>query len=329
MHCGQSDRYLFSDQKDFCFVNEKIKKIKEAIIFNPKVNLIINADDPYFYEIDKVEDDPNKKHKRNKFFFGFESVEFFGNDRIIQKNDLMRCPICGCRLDYSVRYYSHLGHYDCECGFKRPKLDLSAKAKVFSEYSFLEIFYKQNKFVFRVPIGGLYNAYNALGAIAVALNCSIERKVISAAFENYEPIMGRDQIIEHKNRKIKIKVIKNQVALSEAAKEAFGSKKTKVVFCLNDDSQDGIDTSWIWDSNLHSFKNFENKVYVSSNRFDDMALRLKYAGVNPCLIIMNLSVKSAIECCYFDLDKDENILVLTVPSKIKSVFQAIKQINPS
>jgi len=39
---------LFSDQKDFCFVNEKIKKIKEAIIFNPKVNLIINADDPYF-----------------------------------------------------------------------------------------------------------------------------------------------------------------------------------------------------------------------------------------------------------------------------------------
>ena len=320
---------LFSEQKDFCSVKEKIKKIKEAIVFNPKVNLIINADEPYFHEIDNIDDETTKKQKRNKFFYGFESVEFFGNEKLIQKNDLTRCPNCGCKLDYSKRYYSHLGHYNCECSFKRPKLDLSAKAKIFNDYSFLEIYHNQNKIVFRVPIGGLYNAYNALGAIAVALNCSIERKIISKAFEEYLPLIARDEIVKIQDRKIKIKVIKNQVALSEAAKEAFGSKKTKVVFCLNDDIQDGIDTSWIWDSNLNSFKNFENKVYVSSNRFDDMALRLKYAGVNPCLIIMHLSVKSAIECCYFDADKEEEILILTVPSLIKSVKQALKQINPS
>ena len=73
------------------------------------------------------------------------------------------------------------------------------------------------------------------------------------------------------------------------------NKNTKVVFCLNDAEEDGHDTSWIWDANFNSISYFENKIYVSANRFDDIALRLKYANVNPSLIVMDGSMRNAIQ----------------------------------
>ena len=70
---------------------------------------------------------------------------------------------------------------------------------------------------------------------------------------------------------------------------------------------------------------FENKIYVSGNRFDDMALRLKYSNVNPSLIIMDASVKNAIQCCYWDLENHESMLVLTTPSLCDEVYEVLKK----
>ena len=306
---------LFIDQKDYANLEEKREKIQKAIILNSKLDLIINADEPMFYNIDDIKNDTLLNKKRKKIFYGFDSIEFFDNDnQLIQKNDLTKCPNCLCDLDYKKRYYSHLGHFECECGFKRPKLDISACARVFSDYTFLNVFYNGNKYVFKVPLGGVYNAYNALGAISVALYLNIERKIITSAFDNFAPLSARDEKIQYKNKTVKIKVIKNPTSLSEALRELFANKNTKVVFCLNDANKDGIDTSWIWDANFEAMRGFENKIYVTSNRFDDMALRLKYANINPCLIIMDSTLKNALQSCFWDLEENENMLVLTTPS---------------
>ena len=122
-----------------------------------------------------------------------------------------------------------------------------------------------------------------------------------------------------------IKTIKNPVSLSVALRELYASKNKKVVFCLNDNEQDGIDASWIWDANFNSVSFFENKIYVSANRFDDMALRLKYANVNPSLIVMEGSVRNAIQCCYWELEKNETMLILTTPSLIDEVYEILKK----
>ena len=197
---------------------------------------------------------------------------------------------------------------------------------VFNNYIFLDVFYEDNKLSFKLPFTGVYNAYNALGAIAVALKLGIDRKTISETFDEFKLIRARDEIVEYKNKKVKIKVIKNPTSLSEAVKELYGELKTKVIFCLEDNPQkDGDDTSWIWDSNLKSLAGFENKIYVSANRLDDMALRLKNAGVNPCLIIMDGDIKSAIECCYYDLEEDDTMLILTVPSLITDIYKILKK----
>ena len=317
---------LFIDQKDYATLEEKREKIQSAITLNSKLDLIINADDPLFYRIDEIKNDTLLNKKRNKFYYGFNNIEFGDNNKnLSQKNDFLTCPNCSCRLDYRKIFYSHIGDYDCACGFKRPKLDLSADAKIFDDYSFLTVYYKDNKMVFRVPVGGIEGAYNALGAIAVAINLGIERKIISNAFDDFKSIKGIDEILNYKDKTIKIKTAKNPTSLSLALRELYAKKNTKVVFCLNDSLADGIDTSWIWDSNFNSISQFENKIFVSANRFDDMALRLKYANVNPSLIIMDGSIKNAIRCCYWDLEKNESMLIITSPSLIDEIYDILNK----
>ena len=317
---------LFVDQKDFTTLDEKKERIQNAISLNSKLNLIINADEPMFNKIDEIKNDTILNKKRGKFYYGFNNIDFADSSiGLVQKNDIPRCPNCGCMLDYKKNYYSHIGNYNCACGFKRPNLDLSAEAKVFADYCFLTVYYQNNKMVFKTPFGGIEGAYNALGAIAVALNLGVERKIITNAFENYSSIKGRDAILDYKDKQIKIKTIKNPVSLSLAVHELYANKNTKIVFCLNDGIQDGIDTSWIWDANLNSVAYFENKIYVTGNRFDDMALRLKYSKVNPSLIVMEGSIKNAIQCCFWELEKNETMLILTVPSALDSIYEILKK----
>ena len=54
-----------------------------------------------------------------------------------------------------------------------------------------------------------------------------------------------------------------------------------------------------------------------------MALRLKYAQVNPCLMVMDPNIKSAIDCCYYELEKNETMLILATPSDIDRIYEII------
>ncbi len=317
---------LLINQNEFLSLEEKRKKIQNAIMLNSKLNLIINADEPMFFEIDKIKDDTTFNKKRKKFFYGFNQIDFMNKGLFLsQKNDLMRCPKCGCKLDFNQRYYSHLGDFECACGFMRPKLDISANAKIFDDYIFLNVFYNDNKLPFKIPLGGLANAYNALGAIVLALLSDIDRKTIARAFETYRPLKSIDEVFEKDNKRIKIKTVKNPTSLSEALRELYGNKNSKIVFCLSDEVLDGVDTSWIWDANFGALKGFENKIFVCGNRFDDMALRLKYANVNPNLIVMDSNVKNALNCCFWELDDDEQMIVFSTPYLIKEVEEVLNK----
>jgi UDP-N-acetylmuramyl tripeptide synthase len=317
---------IFYDHKDNINCREKRRYIQNAIMLNSKLNLILNADDVYLYDIDNIKNDTLLNKKRNKVFYGFREVRFYNNsDKFAQRNDVIKCPNCGCDLWFNKRFYSHLGHFECECGFKRPQPDVVADVTIFPDYSFLNVYYKNEKYAFKMPLGGLYNAYDALGAIALALEVNIPRKIISQAIENITPIKAHDEIINCKGKNIKIKVVNNSTSLSENLRELYYEKNYKIVFCLNDSLEDGLDTSWIWDANFGALEGFENRIYVSSNRFDDMALRLKYANVNPTLIVMDQSVSHAIECCFWDLDEDENMMIITTNSLVDDIYRIIKK----
>ena len=317
---------ILYDHKDLISCEEKRKFIQNAIILNSKLNLVVNADDVYLYDIDTIKNDTILNKRRKKLLYGFNNIEFYNDANDLgQRNDVIKCPNCGCDLAFDKHFYSHLGHYNCDCGFRRPKPDIEAEATIFPNYLFLNVFYKEEKYAFKLPIGGLHNAYNALGAIAMAFELDIARKVISLACENYTPLELRDEIIEHKGKNIKIKMVKNPVSLSENLRELYYTKNNKLVFCLNDAPIDGVDTSWIWDANFSALSGFENKIFVCGNRFDDMALRLKYSGVNPTLIVMDQSISHAIECCFWDLDEGESMFIITTESIVNEVKNSIKK----
>ena len=55
-----------------------------------------------------------------------------------------------------------------------------------------------------------------------------------------------------------------------------------LVVCLNDNSADGTDVSWIWDVDFEKLEGFGERLHsvtVSGIRAPDMWTRLKYAGV--------------------------------------------------
>lgn len=317
---------LFFDQKDETALLEKKNKIQQALVLNSKINLLINADEPYFEGIDNISNDTLLNAKRNKIYFGFKSVEVFEEVKnTSQENDFLICPKCGCLLNYKQRYYSHLGEYSCECGFKRPKLDIEASCKVFADYSFLDINYKNNKYSFKIPMGGVYNAYNALCAISLALLVGIERKKIATAFENFSYLQFRDEIIEHKGKKIKLKTVKNPTSLTESLREIAQNKKAKVVLALNNEPQDGLNSNWIWNANFKAATNLENKIYTCARFCDDVALKLKYSNINPSLIVIDPAVKNSIECCYWEIEQDEYMIILASPSLKDDICNILKK----
>ena len=61
------------------------------------------------------------------------------------------------------------------------------------------------------------------------------------------------------------------------------STESIFVCCLNDNSADGKDVSWIWDANFEKLAEMSElipEIYVSGIRSGDMAVRLKYAGID-------------------------------------------------
>jgi UDP-N-acetylmuramyl tripeptide synthase len=56
----------------------------------------------------------------------------------------------------------------------------------------------------------------------------------------------------------------------------------QLAFLLNDNLADGTDISWIWDVDFEKLEKIQHNigsVYASGIRAEDMALRLKYAGL--------------------------------------------------
>ena len=60
----------------------------------------------------------------------------------------------------------------------------------------------------------------------------------------------------------------------------------EAVICLNDKTADGHDISWIWDAEYERLSGDDSlkKLIVSGDRAEDIALRLKYSGMDESKI---------------------------------------------
>lgn len=295
---------LFRDQLDrYGELETTANFIKNAIDKNSSLKLVLNADDPLVTNFGK--------NRENVFYYGFEEVEYISENHKNSSSapsEVFKC-ICSEELKYDKQFFAQEGHYFCpKCGYKRPQPDFRGYAKIYDNYSELKITWQNQTFEFRVNLVGLYNAYNALGAISCALLNNIDYPTIKKSVESYKSIFGRAERRVINGHNTLIQLIKNPTGASEVLKTV--DLNSNIVIAINDNYADGRDISWLWDSDFEQLKNAQKLVITSGIRAQDMALRLKYAGIAQDKIIIEKDIKKAVEIAASSDTIEENITIL-------------------
>lgn len=292
---------LFRDQLDrYGELDTTARKIQEAIDKNSKLKLVLNADDP------KV---TNLGLDREKIYFGFDKVEIVGNSTVSHAPaENVNCPICKESLKYAERFFAQQGHYYCDCGYRRSQCDYSGDVKIYDDYSILKVYSIKGDFEFNFGLIGLYNAYNALAAISLGLELGYEQNQIQAALNSYQSIFGRAERLILQGHQVLVQLIKNPTGASEVLKTVDLS--SNILIMINDNYADGRDVSWLWDADFEFLKDAENPIVVSGHRANDMAVRLKYAGIDASKITIIPQIDESIEYLLNSLDINEKITIL-------------------
>jgi len=287
---------LFRDQLDrYGELDTTALKIQNAIAKNGTLKLLLNADDPIVASFGS---------ERETLYYGFEEVRYANTG--IRSNaplEVFGCK-CGKSLKYKDTFYAHQGHYYCDCGFERPKCKYSATIEIFDDYSELKIANSR----YTLASVGLYNAYNALAAIAMALEEGISSEEIQQALDTYEPVFGRYQKCKIKGYDAVIQLIKNPTGASEVLKTV--DLNSHIMIAINDNYADGRDVSWLWDSDFEQLQNVKECIVVSGIRALDMGLRLKYAGIDEDKIVVMEDIKDAVNYLARNLKQNRKITIL-------------------
>lgn len=298
---------LFRDQLDRYGELATTKKyIQNGIDMKPNLILILNADDPLVASFDG----------KNKIYYGVENVEYKDGQKNSETKteEAFNCP-CGKALKYEKKFYAQQGHYYCDCGYKRPEPKYKADVVLYKNHSVLII----NGEEFEVPLIGLFNAYNALGAIALCKELGI--RDIKDNLKTFQVAFGRSEVKYLNGKRTLIQLIKNPIGANEVLKTV--DLESNLLIIINDNYADGRDVSWLWDTDFSVLKGVKNEIVVSGIRAQDMALRLKYAGVSTDKIKVFPDIEGAVEYTGKIADNDITILptytALLKIDKIKSL----------
>jgi UDP-N-acetylmuramyl tripeptide synthase len=299
---------LFRDQLDrYGELNTTAKKIEQAINKTAQTKIpkvILNADDPIVSSLGEVAGE-------SRIYYGLEEIKFVNQDENINTpQETTNCK-CGERYLYEKVFYGHLGHFYCKCGHKRPKINVSAKAVV--DISFSELIIKtENKEEFSVKINmpGLYNVYNALSAITMALELGISIENIKKGLENYSTVFGRAETLILNKKPTLIQLIKNPIGATEVLRTVKDDPNGRLLIIINDNYADGRDVSWLWDANFELLKDYGKTIIVSGVRATDMAVRLKYAGIPAKNIVIIEDIEQALKKSLSSVQETEKLYIL-------------------
>jgi UDP-N-acetylmuramyl tripeptide synthase len=131
--------------------------------------------------------------------------------------------------------------------------------------------------VLQVP--GAYNGYNAAAATLAAIELGLEPEVVARALELMPPAFGRGQVIDFEGKRVRLLLVKNPAGFNQALRILVDAEPAAVLIAINDNHADGRDVSWLWDVRFEGLAGTGHRIGTSGVRASDMALRLKYAGV--------------------------------------------------
>jgi UDP-N-acetylmuramoyl-L-alanyl-D-glutamate--2,6-diaminopimelate ligase len=278
---------IFRDQMDrYGEIYTTYKLIVDGAAKSPNAPILCNGDSPIFNSLETV--NPRK-------YYGFDHLPDKDQDAHYNTDGLL-CPKCQHILKYKMITYANLGKYYCpNCGFHRPELDYKLT-------EMKEMDNKSSEFVidgqdYKIEVGGMYNVYNALAATAVAEYYSVSKDKIKRGLGYDEKVFGRQEEFVIDGKKCTLVLVKNPVGLNQVIDMiGLAPYPFSLVSLLNANYADGIDISWIWDGNHEAFAEMDiPAVIAGGDRHEDMALRLKVAGIPEDKLIETADLTDVIE----------------------------------
>jgi lipid II isoglutaminyl synthase (glutamine-hydrolysing) len=269
--------------------------------------LVLNADDPLIADL-------GREH-RGAVYFGVEddSLALAGMSHAA---DAKHCRRCGAPYAFESIYLGHLGHYRCpSCGQRRPQPSVSAHDVVLEgvRAARFRLSTPAGDAEVRLALPGLYNVYNALGAAALATALGVSQASIVAGLESAKAAFGRaetvslsparshnggggDAAASQEPRELRILLVKNPAGANEVLRTlALEPGEHDLLGVLNDRIADGRDVSWIWDADFELLAGRIHSFTCSGSRAPELAVRMKYAGVEPERIHVQPDLSLALE----------------------------------
>lgn len=137
-----------------------------------------------------------------------------------------------------------------------------------------------------LKVKGIYNAYNAAGALALVKTVLPDKTNDSLieSLANIESAFGRGEVFIINDSEVEILLVKNPSAF-QLSLASFVDDEHDYMIAINDEIADGRDVSWLWNVDFRSLPTVR---ICSGTRASDMALRLEYDGVQTTACVENL-----------------------------------------
>lgn len=139
-------------------------------------------------------------------------------------------------------------------------------------------------FIDKTSLVGEFNAKNVNAAVYTSILLGIDEVDIDNSLESFAVAYGRGELVSYEKKEYRILLAKNPASFNHNL-ESINTKEVladTLLFVFNDNIPDGRDVSWIYDIEPERLAEAckGKNVYVTGTRYMDMAVRLKYAGVD-------------------------------------------------
>lgn len=270
---------LFRDQLDRCGEIDRIQtSIAGALAASPDTVLVYNADDPLCARI--ADEVPNRT-----VAYGLDESMGLAQNTV---TDAQMCQKCDGMVRYHYRQYGQLGDYFCDqCDFARPTLDFAGRDIAIGPAGVtMEVCGPAGCESVHTPQPTPYAAYNLVASYALCREVGIPTADFQRAQDAFNPRNGRLQRYRLGCRDVLLNLAKNPTGFNQNLKIVEADQGPKMVaFFINDQVADGHDISWIWDIDFEELAGQpDTVVFAGGSRAHDLAVRLKYAGIEAAVI---------------------------------------------
>ncbi|HUQ23073.1 MAG TPA: MurT ligase domain-containing protein [Gaiellaceae bacterium] len=267
---------LFRDQLDrygeLEHIAERWRKATAALPADTV--LVVNGDDPQVGDL--------ARGRAGAVAFGIDDPRH-ARPALQHAADSRYCVVCGQPYEFAAAYVGHLGDYRClSCGHARPELQVRATEIELDglDAASFTLETPQGSIRVRLPLPGLYNVYNALGAAALTQVLGATLEEIRAGLERFDAAFGRFERIAVGGKQLLILLIKNPAGANEVVHTLLeGGAPGLLLVALNDGIADGKDVSWIWDVDFEPLLRRTERVIASGERAAELGVRCVYGGL--------------------------------------------------